>query len=204
MYSITPVVKYLIVINIVLFGLTLVIPHYGLILFLGLHYFELPEFKPFQLFTNFFMHANIPHIAFNMISLYSVGMMLERIWGPKRFLNFYLICGLGAGIVHSAYYYLSIHYLGGFAPPVSVGASGAIFGLFTAVALLFPNTEFLIMFIPIPIKAKHLWFGLVIIDLILGLTNFTGDFIGHWAHLGGVITGLILVRYYHRKKTNFY
>jgi rhomboid-like protein len=217
MMNITPIVKYIIIINLILFGIQQIAP-FDLTSHLGLFYFGVADFKIYQILTNFFMHANLPHIAFNMISLYSIGVMLEGIWGSKRFLNFYLICGIGAGLFHLLVQGIQVYYrIGQFmvAPDqvetvfstiagVAVGASGAIFGLFTAIALLFPNTEFYLMFIPVPIKAKFLWMGLIAIDLILGLTNFSGDNIGHFAHLGGVITGAILVKVYNNNRTTFY
>lgn len=217
MLNLTPVVKYLILVNLVLFGLQGLAP-IDLISNLGLFYFGLSEFRLYQIFTNFFVHANIPHLAFNMISLYSIGMMLERVWGSKRFLNFYLICGVGASLFHLFVLGVQVYFtIGQLMVPidqlesvlstiagVAVGASGAIFGLFTAIAMLFPNTEFYLMFIPVPIKAKHLWMGLVLIDLVLGITNFSGDNIGHFAHLGGVLTGIVLVKFYNKNRTSFY
>lgn len=217
MYRITPVVKYLLIINFLVFGIQQLLP-IPLTMIFGLYYFGLSEFQLYQYITNFFTHANFPHIAFNMISLYSVGMMLEQVWGSKRFLNFYLICGLGAGLFHTLvqaiFVYTTLEHfmigsddmsqvyqiIGG----PAVGASGAIFGVFTAIALLFPNTEFMIMFIPVPIKAKYLLIGLVLLDFGLGVFNFTGDNIGHWAHLGGVITGYIMIKIYQKDKRRFY
>jgi membrane associated rhomboid family serine protease len=217
MPNFTPVVKYIILLNLVIFGLqqfALV----DIISNLGLFYFGLSEFRLYQIFTNFFVHANIPHIAFNMISLYSIGMMLERVWGSKRFLNFYLICGIGASLFHLFVLGTQVYFkIGQFMIPldqldavidsiggVAVGASGAIFGLFTAIAMLFPNTEFYLMFIPVPIKAKYLWIGLVLIDVVFGITNFSGDDIGHFAHLGGVLTGILLVKFYAKNRSSFY
>lgn len=217
MQNITPVVKYLIIINLVLFGVQQIAP-FDVISNLGLFYFGFSEFRLYQILTNFFVHANLAHIAFNMISLYSIGMLLERVWGSKRFLNFYLMCGVGASLFHLAILAIQVYLkIGQFSVPidqldqvlssisgVAVGASGAIFGIFTAIAMLFPNTEFFLMFIPVPIKAKYLWIGLVLIDVVLGITNFSGDNIGHFAHLGGVITGIILVKYYNKNRTTFY
>ena len=185
---------------------------------LGLYYFGTPFFKPYQIFTHFFMHGGTMHIAFNMISLYSIGVLLERFWGSKRTLNFYLICGIGAGIFHMLIQGLTVYstfghfmlsaqefeYAQHSIGSVAVGASGAVFGIFTAVALLFPNSEFFIFFIPFPIKAKYLLIGAVVISILLGTMNFSGDSIAHFAHLGGIITGFLLVKYYNRDKKRFY
>ncbi|HET7897131.1 MAG TPA: rhomboid family intramembrane serine protease, partial [Flavisolibacter sp.] len=113
--------------------------------------------------------------------------ILENMWGPKRFLNFYLISGIGAAVVHLGVQY----FMGGFAP--AVGASGAIMGVLVAFGYLFPNTELFILFIPFPIKAKWAVIGYVAIDLFGGIANFSGDNIAHFAHLGGALTGFILV-----------
>jgi membrane associated rhomboid family serine protease len=133
-----------------------------------------------------FSHANITNILFNMFGLWMFGRILENVWGPKRFLFFYLVCGLGAAAAH-----LAVQYLQG-GDDLAVGASGAIMGIFAAFAYLFPNTELFIMFIPIPVKAKWAVLGLTAIDLFSGISN-TSDNIAHFAHLGGALTGFILV-----------
>lgn len=224
MYNLTPTVKNLLIINLIMFGVNWACISMGikdLNHYLGLHYFGQEGFKLYQIVTNFFMHAGLAHIVFNMVALYSIGMLLERFWGSKRLLNFYLICGIGASMFHLliqaivvyktyGHFMISneeaefIGFLFNGQAIQAVGASGAIFGLFTAVALLFPNTEFFIYFIPIPIKAKYLWTFLVIVDILLGMANFSGDNVAHFAHLGGVVTGYILVKYYNKSKTRFY
>lgn len=221
MRNLTPVVKYLLITNVVIFIIQkFLILTQGINLngLFGLYYFGSPYFKPFQLFTNFFMHDGLAHIAFNMISLYSIGVLLEQYWGSKRLFNFYLICGIGAGLIHLAvqglmvykhygYFYLTeAEYvlIRGIIGHGAVGASGAIFGLFTAVALLFPNSEFYVFFIPFPIKAKYLLIAAVIISVYLGMMNYSGDHIGHFAHLGGIVTGFILVKLYNKDKRKFY
>jgi membrane associated rhomboid family serine protease len=134
-----------------------------------------------------FSHGSIGHIFFNMFALFMFGKTLENVWGPKRFLNFYLLSGIGAAVVHLAVQY----YMGGYAP--AVGASGAVMGVLVAFAYLFPNTELFILFIPFPIKAKWAVIGYVLIDLFGGIANVSGDNIAHFAHLGGALTGFILV-----------
>jgi membrane associated rhomboid family serine protease len=142
-----------------------------------------PYFGVWQLFTHMFMHGNFLHLLFNMFCLWSFGQHLERDWGPKRFFQFYMMCGLLAGVTH-----LVFSGSAGYA----VGASGAIMGLFAAFAYLYPNTPLFLMFIPIPIKAKYAIPGLMALDLF-GIFGATSDNIAHWAHLGGAVSGLIIV-----------
>ena len=125
------------------------------------------------------------HILFNMFALWMFGRILENVWGGKRFLLFYLICGVGAAVVH-----LAVQYFTG-SGSEAIGASGAIMGIFAAFAYLFPNTELFILFIPIPIKAKWACLGLAAYDLFMGYSG--GDNVAHFAHLGGALTGFILV-----------
>jgi membrane associated rhomboid family serine protease len=161
---------------------------------LALYPIDTPYFKPYQIATHMFAHAAYSgrsivfyHILFNMFALWMFGKILENVWGAKRFLIFYLICGVGAAAVHLGVQ----HFTGGMS--AAVGASGAIMGIFAAFAYLFPNTELFILFIPFPIKAKWAVLGLAAIDLFGGLTNLSGDNIAHFAHLGGALTGFILV-----------
>jgi membrane associated rhomboid family serine protease len=150
-------------------------------------------FEPYQIATHMFTHASYDpnggiifyHILFNMFALWMFGRILENVWGGKRFLLFYLICGVGAAAVHLFVQYLTGNY------SAAIGASGAIMGIFAAFAYLFPNTELYIMFIPIPVKAKWAMLGLAAVDIFGGLTG--GGDIAHFAHLGGALTGFILV-----------
>jgi membrane associated rhomboid family serine protease len=171
---------------------------------------SIPHFKPYQVFTHMFAHAPWPgiyHILFNMFTLWMFGRVLENVWGAKRFLTFYLACGLGAAALHLGLQYFRSEQLleaiqandqaafnrydGALAG--ALGASGAIMGLMAAFAYLFPNTELYIMFIPIPVKAKWAMLGLAAIDLFGGVSQIQGDNIAHFAHLGGAITGFIIV-----------
>ena len=170
-------------------------------------------FKPYQLVTHMFAHSPTLyiHIIFNMLALWMFGSVLERFWGPKRFLIFYLACGLAAGILHITMQYIRYkdqgamtwdiydqlvsqgtvtarYMLGG-----AVGASGAVMGVLAAFAYLFPNTNLYMMFIPIAIKAKYAIPVMVAIDLFGGFANIQGDSVAHFAHLGGALTGFILV-----------
>jgi len=144
--------------------------------------------KPYQLVTHMFTHGGLAHILFNMFGLWIFGSVLEKLWGGKKFLVFYFACGLAAAV---AQLFLSTS--------PAIGASGAIMGLFGAFAYLFPNTEMFIFPIPFPIKAKWAVAGLALLDLFGGV-NPAGSNIAHFAHLGGVVAGLLLAIYW--KKTN--
>lgn len=176
-------------------------------------------FEPYQIATHMFAHSPVlfVHILFNMFALWMFGRVLENVWGPKRFLLFYLICGVGAAICHLAMQYYRCEQLlqavvhnvepgnlvGAIAP--ALGASGAIMGIFAAFGYLFPNTELYIMFIPVPVKAKWAVMGMAAIDLFGGVANFSSDNTAHFAHLGGAITGFILVLIWNKTdKKRFY
>ena len=172
-------------------------------------------FKPYQLVTHMFTHSttSITHILFNMLGLWMFGKILENFWGGKRFLIFYLACGLGAAVCHLLVQYFRCtellqainlnnsaditKYRGALA--ATVGASGAVMGVFAAFAYLFPNTELYLMFIPVPIKAKWAVIGFAAFDLFGGVANIGGDNIAHWAHLGGALVGFLLVLYWNKK-----
>lgn len=179
-------------------------------------------FHPYQIATYMFAHSPtmIFHIVFNMFGLWMFGRVLENVWGPKRFLLFYFICGVGSAIAHLTIQYFRCEELlnvflanpndprlttltGALAP--ALGASGAIMGIFAAYGYLFPNTELMIMFIPVPIKAKWVMIGLAAVDLFGGVANVSGDNVAHFAHLGGALTGFILVLIWNKKnRRTFY
>lgn len=209
-----PIVKNLIIINVIVYIAQLMLEKdFQLTSKIGLWPVESPHFQPYQFFTHMFAHSpgSIFHILFNMFNLWMFGKVLENVWGAKRFLIFYLACGIGAAVLHLIVGYfeyktvldtvsqlkllgqneLAQEWLN--APFYAVGASGAVMGIFVAFGYLFPNTELMIMPIPIPIKAKWLMIGLVAIDLFGGVYKVQGDNIAHFAHLGGAITGFILV-----------
>ncbi len=174
------------------------------------------KFQPYQVATHMFAHSpdSLFHILFNMFALWMFGRMMENVWGGKRFLFFYLACGLGAAALHLGMQYFRCEQLlqafeandiaairnnvGAAAP--ALGASGAVMGVMAAFAYTFPNTELYIMFIPVPVKAKWAILGLVAIDLFGGVARISGDNIAHFAHLGGAITGFLIVMYWN--KTN--
>lgn len=180
-----------------------------------------PNFRPYQVFTHMFTHANFGHIFFNMFSLWMFGRMLENIWGPKRFLLFYLACGIGSAIAHSVVQYfqyqeilaqIDVYKAMGQTeyadqllsiPIFAVGASGAVMGVMVAFAYLFPNTE-LYLYFAIPVKAKWVILALIAFDLFAGLGR-TNTGIAHWAHLGGAATGFIIVFIWNKtNKKTFY
>lgn len=207
-----PVVKNLIIINgLVWIAQVMLDKQYDLTGLLALYPIGY-GFNPYQLVTHMFAHQAwvgefnrfgefkehvvFTHILFNMFGLWMFGKILENVWGAKRFLQFYLICGLGAGLVHLGIEYFTMNLSS------AVGASGAVMGIFAAFAYLFPNTELYIMFIPIPIKAKWAILGLAAYDIFGGITG--GDNIAHFAHLGGALTGFIMVLIYNRNRKTFY
>lgn len=208
-----PVVKNLIIINVLVFVAQLTMENqFHLTEKLMLWPVMFDEFRPYQVFTHMFAHSPtiIFHIIFNMFGLWMFGKLLENVWGHKRFLFFYLACGLGAALLHMLVQYLRYPHIieevnaalaiGDRATATAVysqlgpalGASGAVMGIFVAFGYLFPNSPLYIMFIPIPIKAKWVMMGLVAYDLFGGFSG-TGDNIAHFAHLGGALTGLIIV-----------
>jgi len=207
--SFPPIVKNLIIINALVFVAQITLTKFGITEKLMMYPVQHPEFRPYQIATHMFAHAPnmIFHILFNMFGLWMFGKILENVWGAKRFLFFYLACGVGAAFLHLAIQYITWQQMeaafnaGNIAKAQSygaslgpaLGASGAIMGIFAAFAYLFPNTELFIMFIPFPIKAKWAVLGLAAIDLFGGVANVSGDNIAHFAHLGGAITGFILV-----------
>ena len=153
------------------------------------------NFKPWQLLTHMFLHADHWHLTFNMIALWSFGNVLERTWGKKNFLIFYLLSGIGAAVISQlvdTYLYSKISYT------ATVGASGGVYGLLAAFALVYPNFKITLLFLPIPIAAKYFVPALLLIDLTAGITGFSifGANIAHFAHIGGAIVGLILAKFW--------
>lgn len=189
-----PVVKNLLIINVVVFLIKTFFlvnkPDLQEIYAMGaLFPIQSGLFRIWQPITHLFMHGDWMHILFNMFTLWMFGRMLENLWGSKRFLQVYITSGLGAA---------AAHLLTSASP--ALGASGAVMGLMAAFAYLFPNTEFYIYGL-FPIRAKYLIGGLVLIDLFGGLYN-SGDRIAHWAHLGGALTGFLMVFLWNRDKKN--
>jgi membrane associated rhomboid family serine protease len=201
-----PIVKNLIIINVIVWIAQLMFDkQYAISNYLALWPLGTPYFKPYQIATHMFAHASYNemgrvvfyHILFNMFALWMFGRILENVWGAKRFLLFYLICGVGAAVVHLVVQY----FTGGYS--AAVGASGAIMGIFAAFGYLFPNTELFLFFIPFPIKAKWGVIGMAAIDIFGGIAGT--DNVAHFAHLGGALTGIILVLIWNKtNKKQFY
>lgn len=268
--QIPPVTKNLIIINTLLLLATYIFEQKGIDLTrnLGLFYPGSQFFRPYQFITYMFMHGGFTHLLFNMFALYMFGRVLESVWGPKRYLLFYLVTGLGAAAVHTFVNYLEIAPMAksitafsntpapelfsafinkyqstiqnmGFnkaavmefaaqwhdAPTSSafkneavgfldkllqtrmdiptVGASGAIFGVLLGFGMLFPNTQLMLLFPPIPIKAKYFVIGYGVLELVQGL-SMPGSHVAHFAHLGGMIFGYILIKYWNKNSSTFY
>ncbi len=255
-----PIVKNILILNVLMFLVAMVFgqDQYGnlhLNKILGLYLYGSDNFQPYQLISHMFMHGNFMHIFFNMFALVMFGVPLERVWGSKRFLIFYLVTGFGAALIQqgASYYHVSqlmnsvadlnvdwslvkeaagmstetqIDEINGilnrvvnesgvgfqvlenvffqYRIPV-VGASGAVFGILLGFGMLFPNTELLLLFFPVPIKAKYFVIIYGAIELFSGLSNRPGDNIAHFAHVGGMIFGFFLIKYWQKiDRTNFY
>jgi membrane associated rhomboid family serine protease len=211
-----PVVKHLLIINVLLYLATFTMNrfHIDLTDYLGLHFFKANDFKPYQLVTYMFMHGNFEHLFFNMFALWMFGNTLENIWGSKRFLWFYMLCGIGAGLCQEVVQYIqytttlaqydSVNFGGGQVISMAnylnmlntVGASGAIYGLLLAFGMMFPNSMIYLYFF-VPIKAKWFVIGYAVIELVSGFIG--GGNVAHFAHLGGMLFGLILILVWKKK-----
>ncbi len=262
--SIPPVVKNLIIINVLLLLATWGLEKMGtdLTMILGYFYPGSEHFRPHQIITHMFMHGGIAHLFFNMFALWMFGRVLENVWGPKRFFIYYFVTGLGAVALHTFVNYIEIssmqHTLNAFvntpSPEVldkfvknnlpnasaqvrdfiiswynnpsdpsfapegqnlmerilrlkidtpTVGASGAVYGVLLAFGMLFPNTQLMLLFPPIPIKAKYFVIGYGALELYLGFTQSNSN-IAHFAHLGGMLFGFLLIKYWNKTNRSFY
>jgi membrane associated rhomboid family serine protease len=264
--NIPPVLKNLLIINILMFIGTMVIQgtiQVDLNKILGLHYFKSEYFRPYQIVTHMFMHANITHIFLNMFMLWMFGRVLEQVWGGKRFLFYYFFTGLGAAALHMLVMHIELsslvrdavafgntpspelfaafinEHLGRSSPQLydfiqnwtanpgnssfsreaisfvdqlvqgkmnitTVGASGAVYGVLLAFGVIFPNMPLVLIFFPFfPIKAKYMVIAMGVIELIHGL-SMSGSNVAHFAHLGGMIFGFILIRYWNTSRHKFY
>ena len=220
MNNLPTVTKNLLIINILCFFGYLVAQRYGIDLndTLGLHFFLASDFNLAQLVTYMFMHANFQHIFFNMFAVWMFGRTLEHVLGSKRFLTYYMVCGIGAGLVQELVQYiqyamelshydsvntgLSIIPMAEFLNMMTtVGASGAVYGILLAFGMLFPETKMFVFPIPFPIKAKFFVRGYAVIELLSGFGS-SGDGVAHFAHLGGMIFGFLLLMYWKKKNRN--
>jgi membrane associated rhomboid family serine protease len=230
-----PVVKNILIINVLFFLATIGFekafhsdPYWSdLTNALGMHYFSSPLFGVWQIVTYMFMHANIGHIFFNMFALWMFGNVLENYWGPKRFLTYYMVTGIGAILIQMLVQYIQIRNASVFFTPEeitaiingvnihkgltteavklyqlynmpTVGASGAVFGILLAFGMMFPNSLIYVYF-AIPVKAK--WFVIIYgaMELFFGVSNYSGDNVAHFAHLGGMLFGFLMILYWNKK-----
>lgn len=228
------VVKNLLIINGLFFLATWALQSRGVDLsnLFALHQFQSPDFKPHQLITHMFMHADFTHLLFNMFALWMFGKTLENMWGGKRFLIYYMITGFGAALIYIGYLQFQINVISSNIDPETynrliiegnqlldngknyldpilgklnllinipmLGASGAVYGLLLAFGMLFPNS-LIYLYFAIPIKAKYFVGGIGVLALISGIGNNPGDNVAHFAHLGGMIFGIILLKYWKKK-----
>lgn len=220
MNKLPEVTKNLLAINGLMFLATIVLGGRGINLesVLGLHFFKATDFAPYQLVTYMFMHGGFTHLFFNMFALYMFGGLLERIWGAKRFLIYYFVSGIGAGLLQEVVQYVDFVQLGlaayttvnvpqiGIMPMgeylnlwTTVGASGAVFAILLAFGMSFPNDKMFVFPLPFPIKAKFFVVGYAVIELFLGVSN-AQDGVAHFAHLGGMLFGLVMILYWRKKR----
>ena len=268
--STPPIVKNLLIINALMLLATFGLLSMGIDLgnLLGLHHWSSDLFNPIQFVTYIFMHGNFSHLLLNMFALWMFGRALEQVWGSKRFLIYFLVTGIGAGLIQLIVMSFSLNgieneivafqnnpnpesliaiinknfgqhlpshlrrelipfleswistngaselnakaiehsdsILNYFRDIGTVGASGSVFGILLAFGMLFPNTELMFIFLPIPIKAKYFVIGYGVIELYSGIMNNPEDNVAHFAHLGGMLFGFILIKYWKKNTTNFY
>lgn len=262
MFRLTPVVKNLLIINIVVFLLPSLLNAELSGLF-GLHYVGSERFLAFQFVTYMFLHGGWGHLFSNMFALFIFGPMLEKFWGNKKFFLYYMVTGIGAGILYSGIYFWEMkaleadvmayveapspedynrfiydHYQFAYnsesqfidqfdqnpnnesfleesksrvlalyrrsANIPMVGASGAIFGILIAFGLYFPNLQLFLLFPPIPIKAKYLVTFYALYELYGGIQQVPGDNVAHWAHVGGMLIGFLVIKFWFKDRTGVY
>jgi membrane associated rhomboid family serine protease len=267
MFQLTPVVKNLLIINVVVFIMQMFLSEFNITELLSMHKLGSDNFRPYQLFTYMFAHGGITHILFNMLGLAFLGPLLEQFWGPKRFLTFYLVTGIGAGVLFAGIEYVRLNKIedqveqyiiepspdafAGFVDDhldkyprdvqgrviefvdyygdnkensqaiseskvlvkaalsnskrgIMLGASGAVYGILMAFGLLFPNTKLMLLFPPIPVKAKYLVLALGAYAIYAGFSRNPEDSVAHFAHLGGMLFAFIMIMIWRKDRTKFY
>lgn len=194
MFRLTPIVRNLIFINVIVFILQSMIP--AVTEWLALFNVKTPYFRPYQLFTYMFCHADFFHIFFNMLLLSFFGPILEDFWDQKQFLLFYIITGIGAGVFNIL---MDLFFgIGSFS--MMIGASGAVYGVMTAFGIIFPNMELRLLFLPISFKAKYMVMILGSIAIYSGFRSAPGDNTAHLAHLGGIVVAIVLIQFWMRRR----
>lgn len=220
MNNIPTITKNLLIVNVVVFLATYLFRNMGVDLnnVLGLHFFLAPDFHIYQLFTYMFAHGGFSHIFFNMFALWMFGCIVERTWGAKKFLTYYIVCGVGAGLFQELAQFAQFYFIASEQLPhftlaqtmkvananaaflnlwTTVGASGAVYGILLAFGMLYPEERIFIFPLPVPIKAKWFVMGYAAIELFMAYSS-TGDGVAHLAHLGGMVFGFFLIRYWRR------
>lgn len=219
MSNIPVVTKNLLIINVLAYLATIVLANVGIDLnyLCGLHFFMANDFHIFQFVTYMFLHGSFMHILFNMFALWMFGCVIERVWGPKKFLFYYLSCGIGAGLMQELaqfveFYIMVKDQIPDFSwlslPAIAhnttflnmwntVGASGAVYAILLAFGMTFPNEKMFVFPIPIPIYAKWLVIVYFLIELFSAMGQ-PGDGIAHMAHLGGMLFGFFMIRYWNK------
>lgn len=236
--SLPPIIKNLVIINALFFLATIALERMNidLVKLFGLFYPVSDHFKPLQFVTYMFMHGGLMHIFFNMFALWMFGSALENVWGPRRLLIFYLVTGIGAGLMHILVTYIRIQTVESGLSEIelqtvynegslvlsqgknyvneamkvlnilintpTVGASGAVFGILLAFGMTFPNSMIYVYF-AIPVKAKYFVMIYGAIELFSGVANRPGDNVAHFAHLGGMLFGYFLIRYWNKNRNTF-
>lgn len=219
--SMPPVVRNLIIINVIMLAVSSFTGNF-MYQYFSLFYFGSDFFHPYQIITHMFMHGGFWHLFFNMYTLWIFGSVLENMWGSKKFFLYYMVTGLGAALLHELVMFIQVsvwtpqiaagsiaasHSLQALMMTPTVGASGAIYGLLLAYGMLFPNNMMTLIFPPVSLKAK--WFVVIfgVIELASGLTGamgMSGSNVAHFAHLGGMLFGLILILYWKKKNRLYY
>ena len=217
MGSMPPVVKNLLLVNVLMYIITMITGNFMYGNF-ALFYFDSPLFKPYQLVTHMFMHGGFTHILFNMYTLYIFGCVLERVWGSQKFLFYYFVTGIGAALLHMGVMWLQLQgYIAdlnagdmfaraeieALLTTPTVGASGAIYGLLLAYGMLFPDNIMQLIFPPEALKAKWVVIIFGALELLLGLSGRGGN-VAHFAHLGGMIFGFFLILYWKKNNRMYY
>lgn len=205
MNNMPPITKNLLIINVLFYMATFVLRGYGLDFeqWFGLHFLLASQFRVWQFVSYMFMHGSLTHLFFNMFALWMFGRIIEQVFGARRFLIYYFVCGIGAGVMQELVQY--VQYM---ASPLSdyplsatadllnrwttVGASGAVYGILLAFGMTFPNERMFIIPIPFPIKAKYFVAGYALIELLSAMLR-SNDGVAHMAHLGGMLFGLGLI-----------
>ena len=190
-----PVVKNLIIANCIIFLALMLLPRFGYVAeeYGVLYWFGSEMFHSWQYITYMFLHASTSHLFFNMFALWMFGRTLEYELGSRRFLTYYIVCGVGAALVQMGVVCLTHEY-----NIQLLGASGAVMGLLLAFGVMHPNDIIMLLIPPIPLKAKYFVIGYAVIELFLGWRGYQSG-VAHFAHVGGMLWGWLLLRYWRRK-----